>query len=240
MISRGSRLYKIMRWAYQPAKHAFMLVREWSSLRGRTQIVANYLKQTGFKGLQVGCGPHCHYGWMNTDTVGTPEIDFPLDIEKSLPFPNGALDAIYGSEVIEHIPREKVRPFLQEAYRVLRPGGVLRLTTPDLKAICRIYLGSHDKTTLDEHKTTWTEPEFSPHYWINATFRNWGHQWIWDFESLAELLNSVGFKQVECVSPQITNSGMSQLGTLETRYDVHGVPAPKHCWTSSMILEATR
>jgi dolichol-phosphate mannosyltransferase len=46
-----------------------------------------------------------------------------------LPFKDGAFDAVINSEVIEHIPREEVR--LSELVRVIRPGGLLILGTPD-------------------------------------------------------------------------------------------------------------
>jgi SAM-dependent methyltransferase len=46
-----------------------------------------------------------------------------------LPFRDGAFDAVINSEVIEHIPRDEVR--LGELVRVIRPGGLLILGTPD-------------------------------------------------------------------------------------------------------------
>lgn len=46
-----------------------------------------------------------------------------------LPFRDGTFDAVVCSEVIEHVPREQVR--LEELARVIRPGGVLVLGTPD-------------------------------------------------------------------------------------------------------------
>src|SRR5262249_22495095 len=128
-------------------------------------------------------------------------------------------------------------PFLLEVGRILKPDGVLRLTTPDLRATCQTYLGVHETAKLQDHAGTWLEEEFSPHYWINAMFRFWGHKWVWDFPSLSALLAESGFRRVESVEPQATRSGMPQLENLETRY---GVPAPPHCWTISMIVEATK
>lgn len=46
-----------------------------------------------------------------------------------LPFANGVFDGVICSEVIEHIPRGEVR--LDELARVIRPGGMLVLGTPD-------------------------------------------------------------------------------------------------------------
>jgi 2-polyprenyl-3-methyl-5-hydroxy-6-metoxy-1,4-benzoquinol methylase len=46
-----------------------------------------------------------------------------------VPFHDGAFDTVICSEVIEHIPRELVH--LDEMVRVIAPGGLLILGTPD-------------------------------------------------------------------------------------------------------------
>jgi predicted SAM-dependent methyltransferase len=237
MLKRYKTAYSSLRWAYQPVKHSMLAIREQMAKSHRDRFLSAYLRENGFKGLQIGCGSKRHSGWMNTDLIGTPGIDFALDIEKPLPIPDAALDAIYASEVIEHISRAEAKSFLEEAHRALKPSGVLRLTTPDLEAVCRLYLGIHDRATLDQHETTWLEGEFSPSFWINTTFRNWGHQWLWDFGSLSDLVKASGFKTIDRVEPQVTHSGKPELANLDDRY---GMPPPPHCWTSSMIVEATR
>lgn len=46
-----------------------------------------------------------------------------------LPFRSGSMDAVINSQVIEHVPDDPA--ILQESRRVLRPGGILVLGTPD-------------------------------------------------------------------------------------------------------------
>ncbi len=48
----------------------------------------------------------------------------------SLPFPDASFECVVSSEVIEHIPNENGR-FIDELTRVLKPGGVLVIGTPD-------------------------------------------------------------------------------------------------------------
>lgn len=57
-----------------------------------------------------------------------------LDIDSDVfPFEDGSFDAIFAGEIIEHLfdPDH----LLDEIYRVLRPGGILVLTTPNLASI---------------------------------------------------------------------------------------------------------
>jgi SAM-dependent methyltransferase len=58
-----------------------------------------------------------------------PESDFRLwAAGEPLPVDDGAADIVWAGEVIEHVA--DVAPWLSEVRRVLRPGGVLVLTTP--------------------------------------------------------------------------------------------------------------
>ena len=51
-----------------------------------------------------------------------------LEPDAPLPFDDGAFDLVLCAETIEHV--RDVQLFLSEVRRVLRPGGVLALTTP--------------------------------------------------------------------------------------------------------------
>jgi ubiquinone/menaquinone biosynthesis C-methylase UbiE len=59
-----------------------------------------------------------------------PELDFRLvPFTGELPFADGVFDAVWSSEVIEHVA--DTARWLSEVRRVLAPGGRLLLTTPD-------------------------------------------------------------------------------------------------------------
>jgi predicted SAM-dependent methyltransferase len=232
-------MYEATRWAFQPIKHAKKRLIEFRSEPGRKAKISEYLTRPGFKGLQIGSGSHYRQGWLNSDIAGTPGVDIGLDITKPLPFPPKSLDVIYGSEVIEHIPKDAVVLFCREAVRVLKPKGVLRLTTPDIIEICRITLGMDDQCRISDLAGTWLEDggNLTRDIWINAMFRRWGHQYLWDFDSLNKVILSAGFEKVERVPVQVTHSGFQELANQETRY---GMPPPSHCWSSSIIFEATK
>lgn len=63
--------------------------------------------------------------WRSLD----PELDLRVADARSLPFPDGAFDAVACVSVIEHIAGDGDRDAMAEIWRVLRPGGVLHLTT---------------------------------------------------------------------------------------------------------------
>jgi SAM-dependent methyltransferase len=62
------------------------------------------------------------------------------DINHGLPFGSEEVDACYASHVLEHLRRDQARFLLLECFRVLRPGGIIRLAVPDLEGVAREYL----------------------------------------------------------------------------------------------------
>lgn len=88
----------------------------------------------------VGCGARHHPAWINIDVHGVGETVLQWDLRQGLPLPEGTCDAVYSSHAIEHFDRAGARGFLSECYRVLKPGGILRLVAPDLEGIARAYL----------------------------------------------------------------------------------------------------
>jgi len=66
-------------------------------------------------------------------------------LRKGVPYPDAAFDVVYHSHLLEHFSKESATVFLGECYRVLKPGGVIRVVVPDLEAIVRLYLEALEK-----------------------------------------------------------------------------------------------
>ena len=62
------------------------------------------------------------------------------DLRAALPFKNDEFDGVYHSHVLEHLPRADGERFLRECWRVLLPGGTIRVVVPDLETLARLYL----------------------------------------------------------------------------------------------------
>ena len=61
------------------------------------------------------------------------------DVRKPLPYDDNTFDCAYAMHVIEHLDPKEGAAFAQEIYRILKPKGIFRLSTPDLEDIIRNY-----------------------------------------------------------------------------------------------------
>jgi predicted SAM-dependent methyltransferase len=65
-------------------------------------------------------------------------INHPLN--RPLPLPDDSFDAIYSFHVIEHLSPAANERFMRDAHRLLKPGGIYRVSTPDLEFLATEYL----------------------------------------------------------------------------------------------------
>jgi SAM-dependent methyltransferase len=90
--------------------------------------------------LNLGCGHRYHSDWTNIDIVAHGPGVVAHDLSRGIPLPDGSCDVVYHSHVVEHIRRAEALAFVRECFRVLKPGGVVRVATPDLERIAQLYL----------------------------------------------------------------------------------------------------
>ncbi|PWC31548.1 methyltransferase domain-containing protein [Azospirillum sp. TSO22-1] len=93
--------------------------------------------------LHIG-GKQVKPGWTILDITPGPGVDFVGDCVSLTGFADASVDEIYASHIYEHLGfRHELPQALREAHRVLKPGGVLRLSVPDFEVTCRHYLSPH-------------------------------------------------------------------------------------------------
>ena len=102
--------------------------------------------------LNLGCGAHYHADWVNIDVAPSDESVFRHDLLEPLPIDDASCDAVYHSHVLEHLHREAAPVFLSECFRVLKPGGVVRVVVPDLETIARLYLSNLDEAVRGDQQ----------------------------------------------------------------------------------------
>ncbi len=90
--------------------------------------------------LNLGCGSSYHPSWLNLDLVSSSRFVNVCDLRKAIPFPAESFAVVYHSHLLEHFPMQDAGRLVGECFRVLRPGGILRVVVPDLEAIARNYL----------------------------------------------------------------------------------------------------
>lgn len=89
--------------------------------------------------LEVGCGGCPDPDRLNVDQRPLPGVDIVADAGH-LPLPDGSVSDLRAAHLVEHFTGHHfVSRVLPEWWRVLAPGGTLRLITPDLHAMLAAF-----------------------------------------------------------------------------------------------------
>ncbi|MDX1460906.1 MAG: methyltransferase domain-containing protein [Xanthomonadales bacterium] len=147
--------------------------------------------------IRVNCGAG-HWkleGWINVDLDPATEPDFVADLTRAIPLADESVDYMHAEDFMDQVSLAQGRAFLRECRRVLKPEGVLRLLTPDLRKLARLYLDDPD-----ELKRLWREDVGIPlevgteGEIFNLGMRLLGHRFVYDGETLQALCRECGFQ----------------------------------------------
>lgn len=198
----AKKLVRSLGW-YERASNAWMWTepRLTNSVRAVTgkngRLVRQYLEANQVRGLHIGCGGNHLDRWLNTELCPRGDEIF-LDATRPFPLPAQSFNYVYSEHMIEHIPYSGAERMLRECHRVLRPGGVIRLVTPDLAFLRTLLEPPYSQQLQDyiaysraEHKVE--GPAGSGVHVFNHFMRAWGHQFIYDQVSMFTLLADTGF-----------------------------------------------
>ncbi|MBD1858883.1 MULTISPECIES: class I SAM-dependent methyltransferase [Leptolyngbya] len=143
--------------------------------------------------LHLG-GKEVHSDWKIFDIEARPEVDFIGDAGDLSQFADNSIEAIYASHILEHfhhsLNNELIRT-LTEWHRVLKPGGQLMVSVPNLQILCWLYLNPN-LSIYDRHHLMriMYGGQTNPYDIHRAGF---------DPDTLAAFLQEVGFVDCTCV-----------------------------------------
>jgi predicted SAM-dependent methyltransferase len=170
--------------------------------------------------LNIGSSGGHVDGWISIDIQRDPDgLCFRMDAAAPWPFHDGSAAAVNSEHFIEHLTRDHAAAYLREAFRVLRPGGLIRTSTPDLGGLAEAYVAK-DPRALEVHRSHgYTASNHAG--LVNNYFFQHGHRHIFDFDTLAELLTDAGFVEIERASfgqsrhPELRAIDTHDVGELE-------------------------
>lgn len=168
------------------------------------------------KKLHIGCEYTLMDGWINADNVIPYNLSdkdkarvFMMDASLKFPFEDNSLDYIYSEHLIEHLFYSGFVNYINESYRCLKPGGVIRTACPKLEFYIDLYL--HPELYKDYLKNHYERFNYRmirewggadnipPVFCINDNFKMWGHKILYDVPTLMKMFERAGFKDIkEC------------------------------------------
>jgi predicted SAM-dependent methyltransferase len=200
-----------------------MIVRKsmWLAVQGSAWVKRGQRVRVDFAPVKVnlGCGLSVAPGWINVDgsihamcakwprpllsylyrhadCKHTHSRDEYLQVlraghfvhqslEYGVPFDADSVDFMYSSHMLEHLFREDAVRLLRDAHRALKPDGLIRIAVPDLAYAVKLY----EAGSKEEAMSFFFTPQRTG--WLNH------HHYMYDFELLAELMASAGFRHIE-------------------------------------------
>lgn len=114
------------------------------------------------------------------------------DLSYGIPLNDNAVDFVYSSHFLEHLFLKDAQALLKESWRVLKPGGVVRVSVPDLAYAVKIYNSGKKREMLENY------------FFVNDDDSYYArHKYMYDFSILSEELTKAGFSEIKQCSFQM-------------------------------------
>jgi glycosyltransferase involved in cell wall biosynthesis/ADP-heptose:LPS heptosyltransferase/SAM-dependent methyltransferase len=148
---------------------------ELLELNNRGLIRQNKIK------INFGCGSNRLRGWINHD--------IEVDLTKTLPYNDSEADYIFAEHVVEHLTLHEAYRFFRECFRILKPGGAIRITVPSISNVFHRKSGAYLRFLQAQN---WGDGSDASA--VESILFNHGHKSAWTDELLKIVLTNIGFK----------------------------------------------
>lgn len=154
--------------------------------------------------IQFGCG---------SLPLPAPFENYDLDVDIAQPldrsrFPDGCASLVFAEMVAEHIRPQEAWTFFEESYRILAPGGLIRIVIPDFTLSWKLK----DPDWLCVNQGVTNNNGSMRDQFKSILFAH-GHQGLWNSQLLQDVLEAVGF--VACAQHRAGESNRDELRGLE-------------------------
>ena len=211
-------------------RHALFQFRKDRKIRDQLRVFLErrraafdaYLNTHAVRKLQIGSEGMELADWLNTDLKPRPPGVFYMNAVEPFPFPDRTFDYIFSEHMIEHVPYSDGQKMLAECHRVLKDGGKIRIATPNLANLIRTYVEPANDQVRDylEWQVSFSKlPESANRscHVLNLFARAWGHQFVYDAETLSVALGTQGFRHLEQFAVGVSDDpvlqGLEKHGT---------------------------
>ncbi len=187
------------------------------------RLIKHKLIQNKLTMINIGSGAIALEGYWNIDISHRADLIIDLDYNL-LPFQDDSLDVAVCISAINYLTRDRAQLLIQDVWRTLKPGGIARFASQDLRMIAQKYV-ENDQTFFSQLLPNGKHrfPGRTNADKINAWF--YGHptsgnkvcRYFYDYETLADLFEVARFSHVQKKAYQ--ESTLPDVGLIDNRPD---------------------
>jgi predicted SAM-dependent methyltransferase len=202
---------------------------------------ATVLEELGLPGIHCGSARQLRPGWLNTDRLHLRGLQdgnevqrgriarveghvYYLEHDSREPYPcaDASFQWAYSEHFIEHLSPDEVTRWLVEVRRILKPGGHLRLSTPDLQKYMTGYVDSGDGFFAEHRERLGGLRAFADKevpdrraWMVNQIFYRWDHRWIFDFDEIRYVAECAGFDRAAVTRRSFNEGAVADVAAMD-------------------------
>lgn len=159
---------------------------QFSYMRRKLKKPVMPVNKDGKVFVHIGCGKINSPEFINVDARPLAHVHVVTDDMTSLSeFDDNSVDLIYMCHILEHIKQDGLVRVLAELKRALKPGGVLRVSVPNIDKLIAVYTDSgRDVKSIHKQLMGGQDHEYNVHYSI------------FNERYLSDLFAEIGFSEI--------------------------------------------